>query len=518
MAIVGCESILSIDVGTTTVKAGVIDCKTLKTISKAERRTPIRFPKPGWAEQDPDELWNVIVEAASEAVSESKARVDGISTSTYLAGVVLLGEGGEELSPIIVWLDERAAGLPREMFSGLLKVKGYNVLRLAEMLWLAGGAPSKTGKDPLSKIAWLRENEAEAFRKASVIGTFKTWMLSRLAGASVVSPDDAHLTWLVDARGGRVRWSPRLLKRYRIPLEKMPRILEPWELAGELSHEASSEIGLEPGLPVFTGTGDLAAAALGSGAVGEGEYHVYIGTSDWIGVHSSRRLLDVSHYIGSLASGLPGKYLVIAEHETAGLILDYIASLLGLKIEDALEEAAIVPPGSEGLLAAPWLFGERSPIDDPEARGVIIGLSPRHGRGHLVRSVLESVALNIAWTMEYFVKLAGKPKVIRGVGGGFKSTLWAGIVSSSIGYPIQVVEEPREASLRGAAIVAAAPLEGVSIEDMARRVRVRTTVKPDPKAVEVYRSVLKAFKRIYPSLKGLFHLLPALRAAGEERS
>ncbi len=514
----GCESILSIDVGTTTIKAGVIDCKSLKTLSKAERRTPIKFPKPGWAEQDPDELWSVIADVASEAVGGSRVKVDGISTSTYLAGVVLLGEKGEALSPIIVWLDERAAGHPRELFRGFLKVKGYNLLRLAEMLWLAGGAPSKTGKDPLSKISWLRENEADAFRRSSTIGTFKTWILSKLAGANAVSPDDAHLTWLVDARGGKVEWSPRLLRRYQIPPEKMPRILEPWKVAGRLSRKASSEMGLESGLPVFTGTGDIAAAALGSGAVGEGEYHLYIGTSDWIGVHSRRRLLDVTHYIGSLASGLPSKYLVIAEHEVAGLMLEYVASLLGLKVEEALAEAATIPPGSEGLLATPWLFGERSPIDEPEARGVIIGLSPRHSKGHLVRAAMESVALNIAWTMEYFVKLAGKPKVVRGVGGGFQSKLWAEIVASSIGYPVEVVEEPREASLKGAAIVAAAPLEGVDLEVKAKMVRVKTIVKPNPKAMKVYREALKAYKRIYPSLKGIFQLLPSFRTPGGDRS
>lgn len=216
----GCESILSIDIGTTRIKAGLVDCNTLEIAGGGSVSTPISYPRKGWSEQDPEELWKAIVQAASAALEGFEAsRVSGVIFSTYLAGVVLLDRDNYELTPIITWLDERAHGLPRELFSGVLKVSGYNILHLVDLLRLTGGAPSKTGKDPLSKMVWLRENRPDLFAKAHTIGTLKTWVLAKAVGARIVSPDDAHLTWLADTRGGRAVWSPRLARRYGIPLE-----------------------------------------------------------------------------------------------------------------------------------------------------------------------------------------------------------------------------------------------------------------------------------------------------------
>lgn len=507
-----CEYVLSIDLGTTSIKAGIVDCKTLEVISHAQQSSPMKYPREGWAEQDPGELWSAIAEASRSALEGvSPRKIAGLVFSTYLAGVVLLDSDGRELTPIITWLDERAHGLPREVFKGPLKVAGYNIPRLLEFLRITGGAPSKTGKDPISKIVWLRENEPDAYREAKVIGGLKTWILVRTTGNPATSPDEAHLTWLADTRRGRALWSEKLARRYRIPLEKLPRILSPLDVAGKLRSDAAQDLGLEPGIPVVVGAGDVASAAVGSGAVGPAEYHIYVGTSDWIGVHTNKRLLDVNHYIGSLLSAIPGTYLVIAEQEVAGALIDWVLEVTGLNY-DSLEEAARISPGSDGLLATPWLFGERCPVDDPHARGVVAGLSLRHGKLHLVRAAMEAVALNIAWAMKYMIRLAGKPKLLRGVGGGFQSKAWASIVASTVGMPVEIVHDPRHASLRGAAVIATSVLRGSDLRREASRVPIGYTAKPDPEALKVYRRLLKVFEDVYKSLGSTFRSLAELRA------
>lgn len=509
-----CNTVLSIDLGTTTIKSGVVDCSSYRVISSGQRPSPMEYPREGWAVQDPERLWEAITGAARDAVEGAgRVRVNGVVFSTYLAGVVLLDEGGSELTPIITWLDERARGYPREVFSGPITLAGYNLFRLVEFLWITGGAPSKTGKDPLSKILWLRDHEPEAYRRAHVIGGLKTWVLVKSTGVMATSPDEAHLTWLADTRRGGAVWSGKLASRYGISVEKLPRVLPPFDVAGKLLPQAAQSMGLEPGIPVIVGAGDIASAAVGSGALGPGELHIYIGTSDWIGFHSTKRLLDVSHYIGSLLSAVPGVYLVIAEQEVAGGMVDWALGVTGLSYE-ALEEAAGIPPGSEGLLAAPWLFGERCPVDDPHARGVIVGFTLRHGRLHLVRAAMEAVALNIAWAMRYMERLAGRVRLVRGVGGGFRSRTWASIVASAIGRPVEVVENPGHAGILGSAVIASSALKGADPRGEAGRVRLAYTAEPDPQASRVYRRTLKTFEHLYKDLKEAFKQLAKPRAGG----
>ena len=508
--------ILSVDLGTTTVKAGLVDPRTLDVAALETAESPVEYPKPGWSIQDPAGLWSLIAGLSRRLAEEAGSHgVEGVVFSTYLAGVVLMDEEGGELTPLITWLDERAHGLPREAFSGPIRIAGYNAFRLLEFLRLAGGAPSRTGKDPISKIAWLAENEPDTYRSARFIGNMKSWLLLKTTGTHATSPDEAHLTWLADTRGGRARWSERLLKRYRISREKLPTIMDSTSVAGKLREPAASELGLEEGVPVVVGAGDIASAAVGSGAVADGEYHVYIGTSDWLGVHSPKRLLDVGHYIGSLLSAKPGSYLVIAEQEIGGALLDWILRVTGSDYS-ILEEASEVPPGSGGLLMAPWLYGERCPIDDPNARGVLVGFSTTHDKAHLARAALEAVAFNIAWALEPMERLVGPAESMRAVGGGFKSRLWARIVASATGKALEVTEDPQLAGIRGAAAIAVSALEGSSLEEVAARVRVAETVRPDPRESRIYRRLGALYRKLYSRLKPVFAELASTTSGGLE--
>ncbi|MFN4046409.1 MAG: xylulokinase, partial [Acidilobaceae archaeon] len=503
------------DIGTSMLKAGLVDVSDFIVKVKVSERASFTAPRHGWAEVDPEGLWARVSRLVSEAASPYYDLIRGLTVSGHMAGVVPIDRSGSPLRNLIIWLDERAAGYPRELWGGFLKFKGYNLARLIEFLYITGGAPSRTGKDPLSKIDWIRHNEPEVWRRTfKILGT-NGFIIFKLTGNHVISPDDACLTWLLD-RGNR--WSLRLLRRYNIPLEFLPKISSSIDIAGYVPGEVSRDLNVPPNTPVIVGSGDLTSAAVGSGAVGEGELHVYIGTSSWVAGHISRRKVDLLHYIGSIPSAIPGMYLLVAEQEIAGGALDYLMKLLGLEggyslVEELASKAA---PGSGGLIFAPWLYGERAPIDDPEVRGALIGLSLGHGRSDVLRAVMEGVALNIKWSHTYMEKIVGPRNNINIVGGGARSELWCQIIASALNKIVYRIREPENSTLRGSAMIASVALGIVQdFKSAASRLAVDREFKPDEKQAQIYRSLFKEYVKIYGKLREIFHRLGGLRVTIE---
>ncbi len=503
--------ILAVDIGTSTLKAGLVDVSNLSVKVKVSEKASFSAPRHGWAEVDPEGLWVEVSKLISEVAGPYYSLIRGLTVSGHMAGVVPVDKSGSPLRNLIIWLDERAAGYPRELWGGLLKFKGYNLARLIEFLLITGGAPSRTGKDPLSKMDWIRYNEPEVWRKTfKILGT-NGFIIFKLTGNYVTSPDDASLTWLLD-KGNR--WSLRLLRKYGIPLEFLPDISMSTDIAGYVLGDVSKELNVPPNTPVVVGSGDLTSAAVGSGAVGEGELHVYIGTSSWVAGHISRRKVDLLHYIGSIPSAIPGMYLLVAEQEIAGGALDYLMKLFGLEGSYSLVEelASKAAPGSKGLIFAPWLYGERAPIDDPEVRGVLLGLSLDHGKGDVLRAVMEGVALNIKWSHIYMEKIVGPKNSVNIVGGGAKSSLWCQIVASALNKLVYRVREPENSTLRGSAMIALVAL-GIDpdFKSAASKVAIDKEFKPDKKQAEIYSSMFKEYVKIYGKLKETFYKLGGLR-------
>ena len=498
--------ILAFDVGTTAVKAGLVDASTFEVVAYVQRRNEVLFPQEGWAEQNPEDLWHVVSELSAELGNRDE--VVGVVFATQMAGVLPVDKDGAPLRRMIIWLDERGRGYPRGLWGGALRVKGYNLFRLMEFIWVTGGAPSATGKDPLSKMLWLRDNEPDVWSRTYKFLDVKAYLLYRATGVFVTSPDEANLTWLLDTRRGRAEWNLRLAGRYGVPPEKLPAVKKSVEVAGRLTHEAARELGLPPDLPVFVGSGDMAAAAVGSGAVGEGEMHVYVGTSDWVAAHVRERRLDLFHYVGSIHSAIPGAYLLVAEQEVAGAALDKVMELLGVADYGEVERlVSSAEPGAGGMIFLPWLYGERAPIDDPHVRGGVINLSLRSGRGQMLRAVMEGVAMNIRWAFRYVERLARFNPEVRVVGGGALSDTWCQILADVLGRVVVRVSQPRQAVLRGAAAVAAVGLGLYSnFIDAAARFRVDRRFAPSENRV-VYDKLFNVFVHLYRSLKNNFKSL-----------
>ena len=365
-----------------------------------------------------------------------------------------------------------------------------------------GGAPSLSGRDPVGHILYLKHEEPEIYRAAEVFLEPVDWVNFRLTGKAAASVDTATLTWTVDSRDlANARYDDALLAQTTIDRAKLPELRPTASVLGELTDAAASDLGLpKGGAKVTSATPDLMSAAVGSGAVADYAGHLYVGTSSWISCHLPVKRTDALHAIAALPAALPGRYLVTTEQQTAGASLERLreAWLAGTPEADAGFDAlaglaAESEPGSGGVVFAPWLNGERCPVDDEHVRGGWVGLSLGTSRADLVRATFEGVALNARWMQGYvekFVKRELDP--LNFVGGGAKSAFWGQVFADVLGRRVRRVAEPVLANARGAALVA-----GIALGE-------RTATEIDVEIVEEHTpnaSLRDVYDRRFDTLK-----------------
>jgi xylulokinase len=455
--------ILGYDFGTSSVKACLVDGSGA-IVATAKADYPLRLPHPGHAEQNPMEWWNAMARVTRELLEQTHSaydRVKGIGVSAQMAGTIPVDTLGTPLHPCLTWMDTRSSHVARAITAGGPRVAGYGVWRLASWLWLANGAPNLSGKDPLSKILWFRAARPEIWHQAARFLDVKDWLLHRLTGRFATTPDVAQLTWLMDNRVGRRQWSAPWLKRMRIERERMPEIVESGAVVGSLTAEAAAALGLPEGLRVSGGCGDVNACALAAGDHAEGVYHLHLGTSMWLGAHSLRRRVDPFTGIATLCAAHADRYFLVATQESAGSAVRWAASSFGFGHDEAglhaLDTAAArTIPTLDTPYFMPWLFGERVPVDDPDLRGALAGVTLRTSRDDLAYAVLEGVALNIRWALSHAERtLPVAPVPLRLMGGGAASAIWVRIITDTLQRPVQVIQNPVWAGTRGAAMTAA---------------------------------------------------------------
>jgi xylulokinase len=306
--------------------------------------------------------------------------------------------------------------------------------------------------------------------------------------------------------------------------EWMPELVPATSVIGFLHEGAAAELGLTPGVPVIGGTPDVQSAAVGSGAVGDYEGHLYLGTSSWLSCHVPFKKTDVLRGVASLPSPLPGRYFVANEQETAGACMSWLrdqvlfpADDLGAAApaDDVLARidalAASAPPGANGVLFTPWLNGERTPVDDHTIRAGWHHVSLRNDRADLVRAVLEGVALNSRWLLDAVERFTGRTfPWLNVVGGGGVSPVWAQIHADVLDRPIRRVEHPIRANARGAALLAGVALGRVDVDELGDKVRVVEVHEPDPANREVHDAGYRAFRSIYKQNRGIHRRLARL--------
>jgi xylulokinase len=505
------DLVLGYDFGTSAVKAALFDRDGV-VAAHASQPYPLYLPEPGWAEQDADDWWRAMVAATFGvlgAVPGAASRIAAIGLSAQMGGVVPVDAEGNALHRALIWLDTRSADIAREITGGWLRVAGYGPLKLMRWLRLTGGAPSLSGKDAISKIVWLRRHRPALWPRIHKLFDVKDYLLARCTGRFVTSFDCAHLTWLFDARPGRKRWSPVLLKSIGLDRALLPEIGGASDVAGALTAEAAAALGLRPGTPVTVGAGDVAAAAIGAGNPEQGSLHLYLGTSAWLAARIPRSRVDPSTSIGSLSFADGQGYLLIATQENAGACISWGLKLLGLVDGDfaGFEAAARrFTPSAEAAMFFPWLSGERVPVDDARVRGAFANLSLRSGRDEIAYAIHEGVALNLRWAMKSFDRLSGRAgQCLRLVGGGARNKFWAQLFANVLGREIEISAAPEQCGTRGAAITAAvaagwyANLDAAAV--MASPGRVFT---PDSAAAALYDIRFRRFASYYARVRGWY--------------
>lgn len=474
----------------------------------------------GGAEQDPDAWWRAIVTATRRLLARIPAEdVAAICMSSQWGGLVPVDAGGRHLHRALTWMDARGAEHARRLTSGGITVPGagYNARALRAWLSRTGGAPSRSGKDPVGQAQWLRHERPDVHAAAAYLLDVPEYLTMRLTGRAVAGWDTTALRWCTDNRDpSAVRWDPDLVRRCGFDPAQLPGLVRPGSVVGPLLPEVAAELGLSSRVQVVAGTGDTTAAAVGSGAVDDYAGHLYIGTSAWLSAHVPFKRTDVRRNIASLPAVVPDRYWVATVQDVAGKAVDWLIDHVVYPDERTLdgrpapddplarlnELATTAPPGSNGVIFTPWLNGERTPVDDPYVRGGWFNVSLGTTRADLARSVFEGIALNARWmkeSVERFLRreLRDGFGELTFIGGGARSGLWCQTLADVLGCTIRQAEDPVLANARGAALIAAVGIGALDWSDVPSRVRIAATYHPDPGRQAVYDQRYRTFIQIY---------------------
>ena len=453
------DVLIGLDVGTSGVKAIALSPDGA-VVGSAEESYPLSTPQPGWSEQDPEDWWR----AAQACLSRLPEGPIGLSGQMH--GLVVLGADDRVLRPAILWNDQRTAAECAEI---------EERIGLERLIELTGNRALTGFTAP--KLLWLRRHEPDLYAEIRQVLLPKDYVRFRLNGERLIDAADASGTLLFDV--ARRRWSDEVCAALEIPLEWLPRAFESTDVAG---------------------AGDQAAAALGVGIASPGPVSVVLGTSGVVFAVLPAYAPDAEARVHVFCHAVPGTWHAMGVMLSAAGSATWLRNALDTPLAELVAAAVAWQPGSEGLLFAPYLAGERTPYPDPDARGAFTGLSLRHDRGALWRAMLEGVAFGLRDSLELLRELGCAPTVGRVSGGGARSDVWVRIVASALQLPLERTASD-EGSAFGAALLAGvrAGVFADAAEAVARCVHVRDVVEP----VWDYEDVYTRFRSLYPTLKEL---------------
>ena len=506
--------ILSIDLGTSGPKVALVSIQGEIVESDFEETRMALLPG-GGAEQSPADWWESIVKAGSRLLGKGLVPNDqivGIAITGQWSGTVAVDREGHALGNSVIWLDSRGAPYIAEAAGGGVKIEGFSVGRLIQWIRKTGGVPSVTGKDPIAHILFLKHALPEIYRQTWKFLEPVDYIGMRFTGRFAASFDSITVHWMTDNRDiSRVRYDKDLVRYSTIDPAKLPDLKPANSVLGFLRPDIARDWGLREDVRVVMGSPDIHSATVGSGAVGDYETHLYIGTSSWIACHVPNKKTDIFHNMAALPAAIPGRYLLVNEQECAGACLQFLNDNIlfhqdelsvGAKPGDAYRRLDSIvertQAGSGRLIFTPWLYGERAPIDDHKVRGGFFNLSLDTTREHMVRAVFEGVAYNSRWLLKYVERFIGRrANAINMVGGGAKSDIWCQIVADVLDRPIRQMRDPIEVNVRGAALLAAAALGYLPYDAIGSHVPVLRTFAPNPDHRGTYDELFGEFISIY---------------------
>ena len=495
--------LLGLDISTTAAKALLIDSSG-QVVAVGATPLAVSNPRPLWSEQDPADWWAGMVAAIRAALRQAGIggeAVAAIGLTGQMHGLVLLDEAGDVLRPAILWNDQRTAAECDEIRR---RVGRERLIRIC-------GNDALTGFTA-PKILWVRRHEPEHYARARHVLLPKDFVRYRLSGDFAMDCADGSGTMLFDL--SRREWSEELLDALDLPRDWFPPVYEGPAVTGVASAGAAAETGLRAGTPIVGGGGDQAAQAVGVGAVAPGIVALTLGTSGVVFATTPAALVQPEGRLHAFCHAVPGRWHFMGVMLSAAGSLQWYRDKLAPDVSyEALDaEAGQVAPGSEGLLFLPYLSGERTPHPDPLARGAWVGLTVRHGRGHLTRAVMEGVAFGLRDSFTLIAEAGlGDIHQVRLSGGGARSPLWRQILADVLGVELVTVNTT-EGAAYGAALLAGVGAGLWPDVDAACAATIRLTgqTTPDPSAVARYEPLYALYRGLYPALQETFVALGAM--------
>jgi xylulokinase len=498
--------ILAHDLGTTGDKATLFSAEG-KLVASAFAEYETLYPAAGWAEQRPDDYWRAFCASTKTIVGKTGVNpgdIAAVSFSGQMMAALPVDREGNALRNSIIWADLRSTKQAAEVGGRIGPDRVYAIT-----------GHRLSASYSATKIMWIREHEPEVYKKAFKFFHAKDFVACRLSGSFCTDYSDASGMNLLDIRA--LDWSEEMLGASGIAREKLPDLCESIQRVGKVSKEAAAESGLLAGTPVVKGGGDGASATCGAGVVGGSGAYIYLGTSTWMALATPAPIIDPAKRTFTFCHFVKGLYMPAGTMQAGGGSFKWFKDRLcgeesaearksGADVYDILTaKAEKTPPGSEGVLFLPYIMGERAPLWNPSARGCFIGLAVTHGKGHMLRAVLEGVAYNMKIIENAFSEQGVDCGLVRMIGGGAKSPFWRRIFADVMEKPTARLNFIEEATSVGAAIAGGVGA-GLfpSIQEARRFVKVEETSEPDPNNFPAYRKGFGLFKKSYEQLLTVF--------------
>lgn len=483
---------IGIDIGTTSVKIIATDDngKVIKTISK---NYPIHFPKPLWSEQKPEDWWNQSKDGLKELLHTlDKSKVKAMSFSGQMHGLVILDENDKVIRPAILWNDQRTDKECQYLNQHIGQSKISN--------WT--GNLAITGFTA-PKLLWLRHHEEENFNRIKKIMLPKDYIAYKMSGIFATDFSDASGTLYLDVK--KKKWSRDMLELLQINEDQLPRLHESYESVGFIKSNLANELGLNREVKIIIGGGDQAVAAVGGGIVESGSCSLSLGTSGVVFTSNEQFFVDDNNSLHSFCHA-NGKYHLMGVTLAAASSLKWWAETIHKTVDfEGLLKEAENAKINDSLFYLPYLMGERTPHNDPNCRGIFIGMDMTHERKHMTRAVLEGVAFSLRDTFEIMKEMGIEINHISISGGGAKSRLWCQIIADVLNVRVNKLNS-NEGPAYGASILAAVGY-GLfdSVESACQKfITITESINPNYENVETYNKKYNKFKVIYPTTKELF--------------
>ncbi len=496
--------VLAHDVGTSSVKTALIN-ELGEIVAQMTTFYGITHSQPGWVEQNPEDYWQGSVANTRKVLRSGGIDPNdilGIAFTTQAMGIIPVDKDGKTLRNNITWVDGRA----HEQALWIMNLVGGKTV----FKKIIGTEIS--GKDVLPKLRWLKQNEPDIYNRMDKVLDVNGYLKFKATGKMVFEWSGA-CSYVFDLK--KKNWEFLLFKLIGFDIRKLPPLVRSTDVVGTLTKDAAIELGLPETIRVFGGCDDTQSAAIGSGSAKEGEAHIYLGTSAWVGITTAKNL---NHKNGAfiLQSADPKMNLLVGITESAGSNLEWMIEKFYKyeKSNPAIEniydfvnhETLGIPAGSDNLLFTPWLLGERCPVSTTTTRGTVFNLGPEHTRGHFVNALLEGIGFNLRWILENIKRDFGfNPMTLRAIGGGSVNDKWIQGIANITGKTVETITQPTYAGTLGAAscvFVGCGYFENFS--DINKIIQVRKTYLPDPLLTQTYQELFDSYKRIYSGLKNAY--------------